>query len=386
MNIMESRYRSLQQALAGYEQTGVPLVAFDGARLVPAGFTDDSGIYYFLPGLVRLLDVPLGQAIDIFFRGIVGASLALGILGAIVALRGWAARLTAIVGLVLLSRIVIGVGDVYVVPASVAVAIVPLSLYFIRRRRHGFRYLVFGAFAGICIGLAHVIRNHAGTAVFIFVGTVVLLKSQLPRHGRIAFLVVLVLGVTLPLVHFNRVVGARDAYLLARTTGYQPGAHIHPFWHSVYIGFGFLDNELGIAYLDEVASAKVSELSPKAAYLSREYEETLRVEVVRLVRDHPLFVARTIAAKIWALGRYVLIFANVGLLAAVVYRKPWHIDLAFFAALAFSALFGILVIPALPYVLGLVAFSTLYGIVSIGEAAERNAWGRVKRLLPIGRR
>ena len=87
-------------------------------------------------------------------------------------------------------------------------------------------------------------------------------------------------------------------------------------WHSVYIGLGYLPNDLGIRYRDDFAIAKVNELAPDSGYLTPQYEAVLRGEVARVAREHPGFVLRTVVAKLWALGVHLLWFANIGLLAA----------------------------------------------------------------------
>ena len=42
----------------------------------------------------------------------------------------------------------------------------------------------------------------------------------------------------------------------------------HPMWHSIYIGLGYLPNDLGLRYRDDVATAKVRELAPDSGYLT----------------------------------------------------------------------------------------------------------------------
>src|SRR5207248_5478248 len=86
VRIMPSRYQGLSETLEGVRRTGVPLVAYDGKRYKPAGFTDDPGIYYFIPALSRNLHTPLPRAISTFYlAGLIiawvlgGAGLLLGL-------------------------------------------------------------------------------------------------------------------------------------------------------------------------------------------------------------------------------------------------------------------------------------------------------------------
>ena len=75
---------------------------------------------------------------------------------------------------------------------------------------------------------------------------------------------------------------------------------------------------------------------------------------------------------------YLLIFANVGLILAYIYPKERLLDFAFAGAMGFNALFGILVLPLAQYLLGLISFSTIYGMISIDFALHK---GFLKRLL-----
>jgi len=66
-NLMPFRYQHLQWTLKGLEMTGVPLIEYDGTKYLPAGISDDTGIYYFIPQIAKLLNVNLDWAIFIFF-------------------------------------------------------------------------------------------------------------------------------------------------------------------------------------------------------------------------------------------------------------------------------------------------------------------------------
>ena len=66
-NLMPFRYQHLQWTLKGLEMTGVPLIEYDGTKFLPAGISDDTGIYFFIPQIAKLLNVSLDWAIFIFF-------------------------------------------------------------------------------------------------------------------------------------------------------------------------------------------------------------------------------------------------------------------------------------------------------------------------------
>ena len=183
------------------------------------------------------------------------------------------------------------------------------------------------------------------------------------------------------MTYFNQLLNQKDNYLRRNNPAYERVLREHPFWHSVYIGFGFLNNDYGIKYKDEVAIEKVRSISPKTTYLSEEYEAILKEQVLKLIKTKPLFVLRTIFAKFGVISLYLLIFANVGLIAVYFHRKCWPLETAFWGAMIFNSLFGVLVIPDERYLTGFITFATLYGIISIEEAIEHIPWGRFGALL-----
>lgn len=93
--------------------------------------------------------------------------------------------------------------------------------------------------------------------------------------------------------------------------------------------------------------------------------------------QHPLFILVTLIAKLRIVLFLLLCWSNGGLLAAAFYPKGWATESAFWSALIFSSLFGIVAIPQVQYLLGFMAFATLYGIVSMDYALERRRSGEL---------
>jgi hypothetical protein len=102
----------------------------------------------------------------------------------------------------------------------------------------------------------------------------------------------------------------------------------------------------------------------------------LKWEVLRIVREDPFFVVRTVAAKAGVVMLYLLAFANVGLVAAARWRKQWPIDLAFWSAMAASCIFALVAEPRTSFLMGFIAMATLYGVVSVNHAIDPSALER----------
>jgi len=378
--LMPARYQQLRRALEGFQRTGVPLVAFDGNSYYGAGFSDDLGEYYLIPKLASFLDMRLPTAVDVFLGAILCVSFLVGFVGFIFLFRSGLSRTVALIGLLLLFRVSFREGDVYVVLSSTAVALVPWLLYFVKRGFVDGWFVTFASGAGLCAGFANLIRSHSGTGFMLFMAIAVLFALRCRWRSRILLIAVTAAACALPSLYFHTLRDRRDAYLNAMQPARPPIQEQHSFWHSVYIGFGFLGNEMVPAYSDEVAANKVAALSPGAHYLSVEYEEVLKNEVFSLIRHHFSFVVLTLAAKMGVICFALLLSANVGLLAAALYPKSWSIEVAFWAAIAFSSLFGLLVIPHPRYLLGFMAFATLYGVVSVDHALETRANRQVEEV------
>lgn len=363
MNIMPCRYEELSRTIAGYEKTGIELLAFDGNTLRATGITDDYGIYYWIPKISRIFNLNLSHSIDLFFAGILLLSLLISISVVCLSFRNLFAKLIGIIVLIVLSCYAFWIGDVYVLNSAVPISIVPCLLLLDSKEKIGLPFYIFSFFSGACISLAHYIRIHSGTSTLIFFMIVILL-SKFSRLKKTFLAVSLAVGMLIVFVFFNHLFNERDNYLKKHFSSYQPPRNQHPIWHSIYVGLGYLPNPYGIIYRDERAIDKVKSIAPNAEYLSEEYEEILKSEVLRIAQTNPQFVIKLFCYKVLKIIFYFLIFSNIGLVLAFIYPQSLSINAAFFAALSFSALPGILVIPMHAYLLGFIAFAALYGLMN----------------------
>lgn len=368
MNIMECRYDALREALAGYEKTGMPFLGYDGVSVKYPGFGDDQGIYYLIPKIANLFQITLDQAINVFFGGMILFSLLLGFTGSFLLFKRKASRFIAVLGLGFLSFIAYKISDVYIAASSSAVATIPLFVFFIKRQTATKPFFAFLFLAGLGLGTLQFVRAHSATAVILFM-VFILLTKRLIGKMRLTLFLSLTLGVLISTSFFHILLNSRDSYLLQHES--RPAAEKHHiFWHSVYIGLGFIDNPFVDGYRDQVAIEKAKSINPNIQLSSKEYERVLKKEVIAFIIKHPTFFVLNVGAKFGVMALYLIMFANVGLVLAFFYKKQWQVESAFWIAMIFSSLFGILVVPYPNYVLGFMAFATLYGIISIDSALE----------------
>ena len=175
---------------------------------------------------------------------------------------------------------------------------------------------------------------------------------------------------SVPIKYYDFEIMKRDQFLFSRDRNYQGNIDSHSIWHTVFIGFGYLNNRFGIEYKDENGIMSAQKINPNVVYLSKEYEAILKNLVFDFIIEEPHFVFSTIFAKMGHIFMYFLFYANIGLLCALFYRKNIYLDLSFAGALCFGALIGILSMPKPTYLFEFITFSAIFGIVSIDHAIK----------------
>lgn len=373
MEISPGRYQELVNAIEGLKKTGMPLVGNHGTTLKPVGITDDIGIYYFIPKIADILHLTPAQSINTFFGGVLIISMLLGIIGCLMMFKKWLQRAVALMGVVFLAIFSYWVGTVYLVAASVVMAVIPLFLSLCFQKNKGFlRIFIF--LSGIIAGTAGYIRSQSGTGILIFMIVIVFFYLQLIWKEKFTLIFLMLVGVLIPIFFFNIIIDNRDAYLSSHHYQSDHLRRNHPFWHSVYIGFGYLNNKYGIQYVDKCGQEMVKSKSPDTIYLSPQYEMILRKEVFKLLKNDPLFVTETIFAKMGVIAFYLLVFGNFGLLRNFFFPGNLSFELAFWSAISFYSLNGILVVPQPNYLSGFVAFVVIYGIININYMIAQPRW------------
>ena len=89
---------------------------------------------------------------------------------------------------------------------------------------------------------------------------------------------------------FSSLFTERNAYLDTQKISHNTYDSKHIFWHNIYIGLGFITNDLGLCYSDSCSESKARETNPKVLTYSGEYEQILKNETINICRHHPQFV------------------------------------------------------------------------------------------------
>jgi hypothetical protein len=140
LKLMPCRYEMLKSIVAAANKINVPFIGYTGKDLVSAGISDDLGIFYFIPKIAKLFNLPLNQAINAFFYGIISLSFILGFIGFFLLYKQVIPRIVATTMLLSLLFVSLHVGDVYMAYSLSCVSLIPLSLYFIKQQ-HSFLFV-----------------------------------------------------------------------------------------------------------------------------------------------------------------------------------------------------------------------------------------------------
>lgn len=368
IRIMGARYLDLVRAEAGLEKTNLLGLGFDAGQWTPT--TDDIGVYIILPWLAHGLGLPISRAYDLFFSFLIAACFVSGTLGFVTLTSARWPRVVGFAALAAVSLLAFWVGDVYILLGMIPVALVPWILLAIRRSTLP-SLIAVGSISGAVSAASDFVRSGSGTILLIFLTLALALTRSLRPKVRLAGAATTAVCFAIVWAAFMHIVAQRDTFLRTQTSNESLLRFRHPFWHSVYIGFGYANNDLIPAYRDEVGVARVCSESSSAPYLSQDYERVLRNATEQVVRDHPGIVVRNLVKKALVVALLVLVCGNIGWIA--FFRRPivWPIDLAFCAAMVANSLYGILVVPYASYLFGLISYSALFGATSVMLAAEK---------------
>jgi hypothetical protein len=312
VTVMGSRLTSLTSAIDVVDHGGPPLLAATlpysrSWQTSPqqsyrsAAYTDDPGIFLYVPEAAHVLGVHDPRVMlkllalgSFALLALVYPLLFFELFGSVAA-----AVVAPLLGLAVGALTLRG-SDIYWVQGWCALLCLP-PLFLVATRR----WTRWSAAA--CVGIALVasyassIRSEAGLGVVLAALAVVAWRAPTwRRRVGIALLVVLAYLAIRPAL-FKGIEAYRDhriaAYIDTHPAWQNVSSAGHPFWHSAYIGLGYLPNRWGIVWSDSNAAAAVRRVDPNAQFLSARYSSILRDRYFHIVASDPWFVVHTYAVK-----------------------------------------------------------------------------------------
>ncbi len=362
--MLGDRYNEVNEALSGWNATGVPFVGWLNGRWEPVPCGDDTGLFYTVPLLARYAGLTAARALDVFLLGVLIVSAIAGLVGLWLPSSDVRQRMIALVPISIGTYLCFRMGDVYLFQGSVVLMLVPWLTFCLKISLGSWCRFLIVFLSGIFLGLAQWMRTQSGSAVLVFF-VVLVCFSSLRRFAKVLLPIILLVGMTLPLLFAQFQLGRRDRFLVTHRSGYQPPLNHHMFWHTTYLGLGFLTNPYVPAWRDAVAVEYARAIDPTVIYGGKEYEALLRSRVLEIVHLHPRLILYAVAAKIGVLACMLLVSINIGLAAAISRPKHLGTDIAFGLAMATAALPGIIAIPEPQYVLGMIILALYYWYYSV---------------------
>jgi MFS family permease len=259
------------------------------------GTTDDQGVYLFAPVISHALGLDAVDGLKLLWVMLFGLGMAASPLIVLHLFDSLAAAIAAPIALFLaVLPLTLGFGgDIYWVPAWAALVLLPPLIMLDRDRPRWWFPGVVGL--AVAASFASSLRSNAGLPI-VLVAIFVVLTARVPWWKRgLGTLAVLLAYISISSLGLAAVRDYRDADLGRQLGEGEPTAH--SFWHPAYLGLGYLPNEYGIYFRDDIALTHAQRENPGVRYLSREYDETLRDLTLRLVREDPGFVIGSVARK-----------------------------------------------------------------------------------------
>jgi len=369
----------LESVRNGLEITGIPFTGIIGSDFYFMPDSDDIGMYYFVPYIANYFHIPTTFAIDIFYYAILFIAFGSAIISYWFLYKSFTYRFIAGIGLILFYVFLKKSYSIppYFIGSCTALFLIPLFFYIVKHKIELLRYFLLTA--GILIGLSNYIRSHSGIGIFLFLVCFILLYKNINVIKKYTYIFLLTIGLVIPFIFFSYHIHNAESYLQKHNYVNADAKRSHPFWHSIYVGLGFMPNKYGITWLDGVASTKVKSINPNAAYLSYEYEKILKHEFFSLLKSDPYFILENVFRKSYAVFIMLLPYISIAPILALIYRNKNN-SISFLIAIFFGSLPGIIVYPFFEYISVAGAFCILYLISSVHNAMDKGLLLDLRRI------
>lgn len=158
----------------------------------------------------------------------------------------------------------------------------------------------------VVMAVSNILRFHSGLPVLFVTVLILLIRFFRERYKTVILLVCLfcILG-TYNLLARTIPNFIASAWADEGTLGYNSSP-----WHSILIGFGYIENDYGLAYDDGTAMELIARRYPGVEYQSDEYYKRCREVAINIIIHDPKFVAKVEFIKFYeslcAEGNYLL--------------------------------------------------------------------------------
>lgn len=383
MKIMEFRHQELERTLNGLNDTGLPLIAkmepnadevfYYSGVYRDAGYTDDTGIYYFVPWITKTFGLSIDSGINLFITSLVLIALVVGIVCFFCIFKSWYSRLFAIFGQILFANYAYEYQDVYIASHFAVASVIPLFVLLTHKStRFNFFLISSLGLSGIIVGYCNFVRLYSGLGVLFFVLLWIVLNSNLLKKEKVTSIAILFIFTALPYMHFSMLKAERNKFLVAQFPSYKEISHKHLTWHNIYLGLSYLNTKYVSEYGNDYCAFDAARaVNPNVIYCSDEHGQILKERLFQIVKEDPEYILKTVFSKCFILFLLVGKYLNFGLFSSFFVRFPIRSLLPFVGAFFIYALPGVLVLPDKRYILGMISLTFIFGLYMIGLGLEK---------------
>ncbi|WP_066402415.1 hypothetical protein [Aliarcobacter cryaerophilus] len=351
------RYIEVEQSILGINNTNIYGVSGEPSFYHNAGHSDNPGLYIFGQVLHKLFDLNALEVIKTFSILVYSLGFIFFLIGVFLSVKSNKGRILGILSIVFLTLIVINIPSLWVVP-YLATSLLLILVYIIDNLKV-FKYKLLIVFiAGLIFGLLDLTRPHASTAVVLFLVLYILFLNK-NFIKKLLIIVSLLIGIVFTNIFWNQTINEpRNEFLLK----HNPSVVIqnkHPFWHSIYIGLGYISNPSVSEYRDEIGFQKVASIKEGVSIYSIKYENILKKEVILFIFENTRLFMYQLLIKVGVVSILLLVFMTPFVLYSLLHKISFKDSIPFLIAVAFTYLPGILVVPYTYYLVGLVSIGSV---------------------------
>ena len=349
--IMSFRLNELNSSIEGIDNTGVFGISGNPENYHIAGISDNPGLYIFGQILHYLFNLNSNQILDIYYFFFIGLGFLFYVLGIFLFTKITHVRIVSILAVVFLTKFIVDIKDLYIM-SYFSASFILLLLSTLKLKNIKIILFIF-FIVGFILSISNITRMHSATPVLIFFITFLLFQIQ--NIYKKSLIIMFFLGgfYSFNLLFNSTIIETRNNFL-SELNSRNTLESQHPFWHSIYIGLGYINNNTVAKYRDEIGFEKAKSINPEVIIYSKEYEDILKKETLKFIYENTNFFFYQLSVKIGII--ITLMFTFMGLFGIYFLRSASYKDfIPFFMSISFSILPGIMVIPVLQYLTGFIS-------------------------------
>ena len=374
LQTMPCRVTGYEAAYEGLNISETYLIAFNDIcnngknAFSPAAYTDYVGSYIYIPIISKIFGSSIENSTIYFFLIYGLLCILFSLIGLFSLYKSKFAKIYGSFAIIFVGFLCIFISDTYSFYGLTSLALVTWWSRFQKMENNKIKKIfIFCLITGIIIAFSNSVRGHSGSdlLVSIFFVSIFLFYNK-KIYKRVIIFSVILIPIFILNFYLKNLQDKAKTYLIKNTNAEEKYDlnYVRAVWHNAYYSLGYLqlaDTEK-IEPTDVFSVKKAQEIDPYVKLFSKEYENVLKKEYFRFVKNNPLSFIKIILAKSAVVFLYFVIFFNIGIY--FLFKNKFNIEnfIFFLSGITFNGLLGVATEPNYTYLLGLFAYSSLYSI------------------------